>query len=153
MELAGVAAAGVRIERRHMRRGQRQRQDRARERRMLRIDRVLVLRQVLIAGREMHRLVGRRAEDVMRRADAQHGERADQDDAEPPAPWTNGRSLQSREVKRSSALWLTLILVVTLGRIAMTWRIFSVTYDEPLHVASGYDYLKHHTFVDMQRSY
>ncbi len=53
-------------------------------------------------------------------------------------------------MKRSSALWLTLILVVTLARIATTWRVFSVTYDEPVHVASGYDYLVHHTFLDMQ---
>lgn len=53
-------------------------------------------------------------------------------------------------MKRSSALWLTLIFVVALGRIASTWRIFSVTYDEPVHVAAGYDYLRYHTFLDMQ---
>jgi 4-amino-4-deoxy-L-arabinose transferase-like glycosyltransferase len=54
-------------------------------------------------------------------------------------------------VKRSSALWLTLILAVTLARIAMTWRLFSVTRDEPVHIAAGYDYLKHHTFLDIEQ--
>jgi 4-amino-4-deoxy-L-arabinose transferase-like glycosyltransferase len=54
-------------------------------------------------------------------------------------------------VKRSSVLWLTLILLVTLGRIARTWHVFSVTGDEPVHVAAGYDYLKHHKFDDIER--
>lgn len=53
-------------------------------------------------------------------------------------------------MKRSSALWLTLILLVTLGRVARTWHVFSVTGDEPVHVAAGYDYLKHHKFVDIE---
>lgn len=51
-------------------------------------------------------------------------------------------------MKRSSALWLTLILAVTLGRIAAAWHLFNPTVDEPVHVAAGYDYLKHHTFLD-----
>ncbi|HEX3109613.1 MAG TPA: glycosyltransferase family 39 protein [Thermoanaerobaculia bacterium] len=53
-------------------------------------------------------------------------------------------------MKRSSALWLTLILLVTLGRVSRTWHVFSVTGDEPVHVAAGYDYLKHHKFVDIE---
>jgi hypothetical protein len=36
---------------------------------------------------------------------------------------------------------LAVIAVVTSVRIAMTHAVFSPTYDEPLHVASGYEYL------------
>jgi 4-amino-4-deoxy-L-arabinose transferase-like glycosyltransferase len=42
---------------------------------------------------------------------------------------------------------LALILLVTLGRIAATHRVFSQTVDEPWHLMAGYDVLKHYDFT------
>lgn len=42
---------------------------------------------------------------------------------------------------------LALIILVTLGRIAATHRVFSQTVDEPWHVMAGYDVLKYHDFT------
>lgn len=39
-----------------------------------------------------------------------------------------------------------ILCIVTIIRIAATHRILSPTYDEPVHVAAGYDYLTTHTY-------
>ena len=43
---------------------------------------------------------------------------------------------------RRWAIILASIILITAGRIAATYRIFSQTVDEPIHVAGGYDFLK-----------
>ncbi len=55
----------------------------------------------------------------------------------------------------SSRWWsrgaLLLICAVTVARVALTHDVFSPTYDEPLHVASGFEYVaEHHYRVGME---
>src|SRR5437764_15483530 len=40
------------------------------------------------------------------------------------------------------------IALVTVVRIAVTQSLFSPTYDEPLHVASGFQYLTEHRYTN-----
>ena len=51
---------------------------------------------------------------------------------------------ESRPVTQRSA-WIVLSIVValTLGRVAGTYRVFSQTSDEPIHLIAGYDILRH----------
>jgi 4-amino-4-deoxy-L-arabinose transferase-like glycosyltransferase len=45
----------------------------------------------------------------------------------------------------TTRLWTSLlgvIILVTVARIATTYRVFSQTADEPIHIAAGYDFLK-----------
>src|SRR5690349_10224051 len=47
----------------------------------------------------------------------------------------------------------TLVVVILLFgvlRIALTWRIFSQTVDEPIHVASGYQWLTSSSYDDAE---
>jgi hypothetical protein len=39
------------------------------------------------------------------------------------------------------ALLLALLLLISVGRVAATWNIFTATYDEPLHIAGGMAWL------------
>ncbi len=45
-----------------------------------------------------------------------------------------------------SRSWLLLICVVAVVRIALTHDVFSPTYDEPLHVAAGFEYIAEHHY-------
>jgi Dolichyl-phosphate-mannose-protein mannosyltransferase len=45
-----------------------------------------------------------------------------------------------------AALAVAAIALVTVVRIAVTQPLFSPTYDEPLHVAAGYEFLAEHTY-------
>ena len=43
---------------------------------------------------------------------------------------------------RRWAIILASIILITAGRVAATYRVFSQTADEPIHLAAGYDFLK-----------
>src|SRR5689334_22336754 len=43
---------------------------------------------------------------------------------------------------------VAVIALVTILRIAATHSVFSPTYDEPLHVASGFQYLTEHQYTN-----
>src|SRR2546421_1728323 len=43
---------------------------------------------------------------------------------------------------------VAVIALVTVIRIAVTQSLFSPTYDEPLHVASGFQYLAEHKYTN-----
>ena len=43
--------------------------------------------------------------------------------------------------RRRWLVLLTLLIVLTAGRVATTYRVFSQTNDEPFHLAGGYDFL------------
>lgn len=49
----------------------------------------------------------------------------------------------------SRRLWwmvFAILCIITIARIAATHRLFSPTYDEPVHLAAGYEYLTTHTY-------
>lgn len=47
--------------------------------------------------------------------------------------------------------WLALVCAITILRVWNTHHVFSPTYDEPIHVAAGYEYLaEHHYTIDVQ---
>ena len=42
---------------------------------------------------------------------------------------------------------IALIVIITLARVAATHHVFSPTYDEPAHIAGGYEYLRAHRYT------
>jgi len=71
-----------------------------------------------------------------------------------PPPWIAQACLRARAIAaasrrnpgRQQAAALLFISLLTVIRIAITHHIFSPTYDEPLHVAAGYEFVAEHHY-------
>jgi hypothetical protein len=49
--------------------------------------------------------------------------------------------------RRRAWIGIAIIVALTLGRVAATYRVFAQTSDEHLHLIAGYDILKHHSWT------
>jgi hypothetical protein len=49
--------------------------------------------------------------------------------------------------RRRAWIGIAIIVALSLGRVAMTYRVFAQTSDEAIHLVAGFDVLRHHSWI------